>query len=35
MTSWLEENNICSTTRPEKISVDQWIELGKQFPSTN
>ena len=35
MTSWLEENNICSTTRPEKISVDQWIKLGKQFPSTN
>lgn len=35
MTSWLEENNICSTTRPEKISVDQWIKLGGQFPSTN
>ena len=35
MTSWLEENNICSTTRPEKISVDQWIKLGKQFPYTN
>jgi len=35
MTSWLEENNICSTSRPEKISVDQWIKLGKQFPSTN
>ena len=32
MTSWLKENNICSTTRPEKISVDQWIKLGKQFP---
>ena len=35
MTSWLEENNICSTTRPEKISVDQWIKLGGQFPSAN
>jgi len=35
MTSWLEENNICSTIRPEKISVDQWIKLGKQFPSAN
>ena len=35
MTSWLEDNNICSTTRPEKISVDQWLKLGKQFPSTN
>jgi 16S rRNA (adenine1518-N6/adenine1519-N6)-dimethyltransferase len=35
MTSWLEENNICATTRPEKISVNQWIELGKQFPYTN
>ena len=35
MNSWLEENNICSTTRPEKISVDQWIKLGKQFPYTN
>lgn len=35
MTSWLEENNICSTTRPEKISVDQWIKLGGKFPSTN
>jgi 16S rRNA (adenine1518-N6/adenine1519-N6)-dimethyltransferase len=34
MTSWLEENNICSTTRPEKISVDQWIKLGRKFPST-
>ena len=35
MTSWLEENNICSTTRPEKISVDQWIKLGGKFPSSN
>ena len=35
MTSWLEENNICSTTRPEKISVDQWIKLGKQFSCAN
>ena len=35
MTSWLEENNICTTTRPEKISVDQWIKLGKQLPYTN
>ncbi|NDH17569.1 MAG: hypothetical protein EBY48_10940 [Opitutae bacterium] len=35
MTSWLEENNICSTTRPEKISVDQWTKLGKLLPSTN
>jgi 16S rRNA (adenine1518-N6/adenine1519-N6)-dimethyltransferase len=34
MTSWLEENNICSTTRPEKISVNQWIELGRKLPST-
>ena len=35
MTSWLEENNICSTSRPEKVSVHQWIKLGKQFPSKN
>jgi 16S rRNA (adenine1518-N6/adenine1519-N6)-dimethyltransferase len=35
MTSWLEENNICSTTRPEKISVEKWIRLGGKLPSTN
>jgi len=35
MNSWMEENNICTTTRPEKISVDQWIKLGKQLPSRN
>ena len=31
MASWLQENNICSTSRPEKIAVEEWIELGKSF----
>jgi len=30
--AWLERNTICPTIRPEKITVSQWIDLGKSFP---
>jgi 16S rRNA (adenine1518-N6/adenine1519-N6)-dimethyltransferase len=30
--AWLERNAICPTIRPEKITVFQWIDLGKSFP---
>lgn len=33
MSSWLEKNQICPTTRPEKITAEQWIELGKLLPT--
>ena len=29
---WLGKNEICPTTRPEKITVSQWVDLGKSFP---
>jgi len=30
--TWLERNELCPTIRPEKVSVSQWIDLGKSFP---
>jgi 16S rRNA (adenine1518-N6/adenine1519-N6)-dimethyltransferase len=30
--SWLERNELCPTIRPEKVSVLQWMDLGKSFP---
>ena len=30
--AWLKRNAICPTIRPEKITVSQWIDLGKYFP---
>ena len=32
MLAWLERNAICPTIRPEKITVSQWIDLGKSIP---
>jgi len=29
---WLERNNLCNSIRPEKITVNQWIDFGKSFP---
>jgi 16S rRNA (adenine1518-N6/adenine1519-N6)-dimethyltransferase len=29
---WLGKNELCPTTRPEKITVSQWVDLGKSFP---
>jgi len=31
--AWLERNAICPTIRPEKITVSQWNDFGKSFPS--
>ena len=32
MLAWLERSAICPTIRPEKITVSQWIDLGKSIP---